>query len=246
MKPTTIHKCRRKEAFTTVSNETLQDKRLSFKARGLLAYLLSLPDDWAVSIEHLATVSPGGRVKVQTAIKELAENGYMELVLIRDEQTGRVMGKRWMVYDASTIPTDKQVFRPSGFPSVGKPATTNERGEKENRERKEEPVEASPPSSLPGGTEQRTTLVGSNVSDEAYRNAFETERPDSSKFVREHVVSAYLRRANGRGPDSVADFTRWLNSCEGRVAIRKAEMVEPDGAEDESADDDSHLETAVE
>lgn len=221
------------------------NKQISFKARGVLAYLLSLPDDWAVSIEHLATVSPGGRVKVQTAIKELAESGYMELELLRDPQTGQVKGKQWMVYDASNIPTDKQVSRPSVSPSIGKPATTNERGENRNRERKEKPEGAAPPLASTGGTEQRTTLGKETVSDETLKTAFEWERPDSSGFVRDQVVRAYRRRFERRGLDTEVDFKQWLNSIQGARAVMRAEASEPAAAENDSDDDESRPETAV-
>ena len=32
--------------YTTINNTGLKDKRLSWKAKGILAYILTLPDDW--------------------------------------------------------------------------------------------------------------------------------------------------------------------------------------------------------
>ena len=40
--------------YTVMSNHHLQDKRLSLKAKGLLSYMLSLPDDWDYSLKGLA------------------------------------------------------------------------------------------------------------------------------------------------------------------------------------------------
>ena len=37
--------------YTVMSNHHLQDKRLSLKAKGLLSYMLSLPDDWDYSLK---------------------------------------------------------------------------------------------------------------------------------------------------------------------------------------------------
>ena len=41
--------------YTVMSNHHLQDKRLSLKAKGLLSYMLSLPDDWDYSLKGLTT-----------------------------------------------------------------------------------------------------------------------------------------------------------------------------------------------
>jgi len=72
-----IIRSKRKTNFTVMSNVGLRDERLSFKARGMLAYMLSMPDNWKVSDRHLATVGPDGRHLVQAALKELEECGYL-------------------------------------------------------------------------------------------------------------------------------------------------------------------------
>ena len=36
--------------YTVMSNYHLQDKNLSYKAKGLLSCMLSLPDDWNYSV----------------------------------------------------------------------------------------------------------------------------------------------------------------------------------------------------
>lgn len=76
-------------AFTVLSNAVLRDSRLSFKARGLLAYLLSLPDNWQTSAEHLATQSPDGAYSIRTALTELEEAGFIRRTKHRDD-LGRV------------------------------------------------------------------------------------------------------------------------------------------------------------
>lgn len=100
------------------------------------------------------------------------------------------------------------------------------------------------PSFPTGGTEQRNTLGKETVSEEACKSAFELERQESSEFVRDHVVRAYLRRTGRHAPDSEDDFTGWLNSRDGKGAQIRAEVSEPDATETESEDaDESHPET---
>ena len=40
-----------------MSNYHLQDRTLSYKAKGLLSFMLSLPEDWDYSMKGLVTVS---------------------------------------------------------------------------------------------------------------------------------------------------------------------------------------------
>ena len=79
--------------YTCIKNETLRDNRLSFKARGVHHLLLSYPDNWTVSIEHLVGQSDkDGKAAIMTALKELQECGYMTMSRVRDEKTGFFIG----------------------------------------------------------------------------------------------------------------------------------------------------------
>ena len=64
--------------YSVVHNELIEDRRLSFKARGILIYLLSKPDHWRTSMAQLASVSPEGIHAVRTGMKELETLGYIK------------------------------------------------------------------------------------------------------------------------------------------------------------------------
>ena len=70
----------------------LEDSRLSYKAKGILAYLLSKPDNWKVIVGNLVNYSADGKASVYAGLKELKECGYYEKVPIRNE---RDVAKRW-------------------------------------------------------------------------------------------------------------------------------------------------------
>ncbi|MFI9162658.1 hypothetical protein ACIGXI_25050 [Kitasatospora aureofaciens] len=71
-----IHRSAHARCFTVLPNGLLQDRRLSFTARGLLADLLSRPDGWREDGRHMADTSPQGRGAVRRALKELKDAGY--------------------------------------------------------------------------------------------------------------------------------------------------------------------------
>ena len=55
-------KNRRRRAFTQIDNEVLQNNsKLSWKAKGILAVMLSFPDDWSYSIADLIKRAKDGR-----------------------------------------------------------------------------------------------------------------------------------------------------------------------------------------
>ena len=107
------------ERFTVQPNSTINDSRISFGARGLLAYLLSKPKDWEVQTADLVNASPAGISAVTTMVNELIEHGYLVKVRTRNS-AGVYTGQITEVYD------EPQANYPqSGFPHVDKPHVDN-------------------------------------------------------------------------------------------------------------------------
>lgn len=64
--------------FTQIRNAVLRDERLSWKARGLLGFLLSHSDNgFTVDADRLAMRGPDGRSAVLAGLKELEVAGYL-------------------------------------------------------------------------------------------------------------------------------------------------------------------------
>lgn len=74
------------DKYVSVRNKTVRDKRLSYKATGLLVYLLSLPDDATVDRATLAWSKRDGQDSVMTGLRELADAGYIEYRKVQDER----------------------------------------------------------------------------------------------------------------------------------------------------------------
>ena len=72
--------------FTILSNALINDERLSFRARAVLIWLLSKPHDWSIRSDAIAGQSPReGREAIRTAMRELAEHGYLVREKVQDE-----------------------------------------------------------------------------------------------------------------------------------------------------------------
>ena len=63
--------------YTIMSNYHLQDKNLSYKAKGLLSFMLSLPEDWDYSINGLVSISKEGVKAIRNILQELQKYGYL-------------------------------------------------------------------------------------------------------------------------------------------------------------------------
>ncbi len=81
-----IYRHRSGKNFTIVNNHYLDNKELSFKAKGLLTYLLRLPDTWKINIADLVKRSIDGRDSITSAINELINNNYCLRFQVRTEK----------------------------------------------------------------------------------------------------------------------------------------------------------------
>ncbi len=90
--------------YTTLSNEVVEDSRLSYEALGLLTYLLSRPEDWEVHIDQLRARTKIGRDKLYRIVGELQDAGYMKHE--RERSRGVVTGGRWIVREAPKLERD--------------------------------------------------------------------------------------------------------------------------------------------
>lgn len=89
--------------YVMMNKTGLNDPRLSFKAKGILAYLLSKPDDWKVMVSELINSSTDGKTAVYSGLKELEENGYLKRIRVyrMDKEKGKKVIDHWetVVYE---------------------------------------------------------------------------------------------------------------------------------------------------
>lgn len=93
-----IYRIHKKNDYSVISNYLFKDKCLSLRGKGMLALILSLPDEWKYSIEGLATLVPDGKNTVIKALDELMDLGY----IVRKQETdgnGKFTGYVYDIYE---------------------------------------------------------------------------------------------------------------------------------------------------
>ncbi len=88
---TYIHKARLDSHFTVTYNANPADENLTWGAKGILWYILSMPDNWKIKTWHLASIyqgdkKGGGKDAIAGFLKELRENGYIVYEKARNEK----------------------------------------------------------------------------------------------------------------------------------------------------------------
>jgi hypothetical protein len=84
-----------RKRWTTVDRDVVNDKRLSFRARGVLVWLLDKPDTWEVRSNAIAGAGPEGRDAIRAAFQELEQFGYMKHRKVQHDD-GRWVTETWV------------------------------------------------------------------------------------------------------------------------------------------------------
>ena len=110
--------------YTVIGNAAAQDSQISWKAKGLLIYLLSLPKDWNIRISELAAHATDGYDSTKRAMDELLAAGYIQ----RGQRIRKPDGKLGdYVYLVTGVRDEiPNMEKPNvDFPSQGKPSQEN-------------------------------------------------------------------------------------------------------------------------
>lgn len=94
----TVFRVEKTANYTVMSNYHLKDRRLSYKAKGLLSEMLSLPPDWDYTLSGLAVIANDGVDSVRSAVRELERYGYLVRYQRRDKR-GRMSVNEYAVYE---------------------------------------------------------------------------------------------------------------------------------------------------
>ena len=119
-----IIRARNNKNYTVINNVGLRDDRLSWKARGLLSYMLSLPDDWIFRDLELTNHAPDGKESTKKGLKELEQYGYLVKQQSRGER-GKFATNDWLLYEVPLTDLPLTENPPTVNPLTDKPAAEN-------------------------------------------------------------------------------------------------------------------------
>lgn len=89
---------KRTHPFAQIDTRALNDARISWKAKGLHAYLLSKPPHWQVRFADLVKHGRDRAYSVRSALDELRKAGYAVLRSLKDNR-GLFCGSSWTIYE---------------------------------------------------------------------------------------------------------------------------------------------------
>ena len=91
--------------FTVLPNDAVTNETLSWKARGLLAFLLSKPDHWRTTSSNLANMAPDGT----SSFESYGMNNADEIIAL----LANIFAVRF--YDEYTIQDDPELQKQFGW-----------------------------------------------------------------------------------------------------------------------------------
>ena len=105
--------------FTVLDNRIIRDSRLSWKATGLLVWLLHLPPEWKLYLTAIRKFKKDGSESTRSGLQELMNIGYVRVSEIREG--GRYKGTEWIITDNPESLANKGIPPRSGNPNTVTP-----------------------------------------------------------------------------------------------------------------------------
>lgn len=203
--------------FVQIPNETIRDQRLSYKAVGVLAHILSLPDGSPISAEFLANGHTDGRSAVLSALRELTDAGYYRVDRVRGDS-----GLFRMEVQVSNFPdlSPESGFRTpdnpeSGGPESGDPPPRDKHQGEHPKKEKENTLALTldeapaPPDLFDDFWKTYPRKTGKASARAAWAKATKTTRP-------EVILTGLVRNLpdlRSREPQYVPHAATWLNGA---------------------------------
>jgi len=156
----------RKNPYVMISREMAQDKSISPKARGVLLYLLSLPDDWKIYHSQLQEGLGVGEDYLNSAMEELLQNGYAERT--REKVKGMFQPYNYTIFEFKKCLPDRE--NRTGCSGPENPAIQSKHSSYEEQKKQQQAAPTAAAFSQSKKTEQKQS-VGKTDKPQLSRNS---------------------------------------------------------------------------
>ena len=190
-----IYRIHKEDNFVIIDKAFLLNEEISLKAKGLLALLLSYPDNWQFYKAEIVQHTTDKENSLNSGLKELIENGYIVRKQRKDEN-GKFEGYEYHVYEKPS--TEK--------PSTEKPSTEKPSTEKPSTEK---------PSTEKPSTEKPSTEKPSTEKPSTEKPS--TEKPSTEKPIllnNKNTKNKNTKNKNTKttpSPELVSEFKEWYS-----------------------------------
>jgi hypothetical protein len=107
--------------YAVIAKHHLKNKALSYKAKGLMTFMLSVPPEWDWSMAGLATLASDGIDGVRSGIRELEKHGYLTRRRIRDA-CGKLGDIEYTIHEMPQTPQGGEPGQSPDEPPQSNPA----------------------------------------------------------------------------------------------------------------------------
>lgn len=222
--------------YTVIANHMYYNHQLSWKAKGILSNMLSLPEDWDYSMEGLSKLASDGVVSTRSALKELEEHGY--LVIKPKKERGKIVDWIYDIYEVPRVEKSDAEKPDPEKPDPEKPDPEKPDAEKSDMENPE--VEEPEVEELDLEKEGQLNTDISNTFLSSKKN--KESKPSQAVFLPptlEEVRAYCIERKNGIDPQRFLDYytsTGWMvgrtKLYDWRAKIRTWESSERQGGKE--------------
>jgi hypothetical protein len=188
---------RKSGKFFSISRALGQDETLSAEAVGVMAYLLSKPDDWEAQLTDIERRFKIGREKRQRIVRELEDAGYMERIETREN------GK----FDYTIIVHETPLPSHKRTKETTRATTEKPQNQEENEPSADEPSTANPSTVKPSTVNPSTYIYTDKQETDIQKTLSEDKGSDSLHAKKESAKTSHKDvRANHAAITAVRKF----------------------------------------
>jgi len=187
--------------YFAMARSTAQDTTLTWEARGVLAYLLSKPDDWQVQIKDLQQKC--GRDKARAILKELQVHKYLSVEQVHDSK-GKFSRNQYRVFETPFTEN----------PSTGNPSTGNPTLTELETEQNLESQSIAPDGAAQSDSKPKTERPRNPIFDEVALGSFRLTNVNGDKVLGARIGKLVKWLKDNEPellPQRVTQFYNWYN-----------------------------------